>query len=242
MSTPLVGVIGYGLAPGRVTGWDTAAVAVPATYMEALRRAGARPLVIGAPDPGAPEEILQPFDGLVLIGGGDVDPGRYGQARHPDDYGIDPERDSLELDLLLEADRTGLPVLAICRGIQLVNVAFGGSLHQHVPELDGLQLHRGVPDGVLLHDVKVAESSRLHQATGQVTMEVASAHHQAVDELGGGLVPVAWAGDGLIEAIERANGWVVAVQWHPEVTAATDPSQQAIFDGFAEQARGRSGA
>jgi putative glutamine amidotransferase len=242
MSSPLVGVIAYGLAPGRVTGWDTAAVAVPASYLDALRRAGARPLVIVAPDPGSPHEILKPFDGLVLIGGGDVDPGRYGQARHPDDYGIDPERDSLEIDLLLEADRTDVPVLAICRGMQVVNVAFGGSLHQHVPDVSGLHQHRAAGDGVVLHSVKVAESSRLHQTSGQVAMEVASAHHQAVDGLGEGLVPVAWSGDGLIEAIERQDGWVVAVQWHPEETAGTDPTQQSIFDGFAERARRRSAA
>jgi putative glutamine amidotransferase len=242
MSSPLVCVIGYGLAAGRVSGWDTAAVAVPASYLEALRRAGARPLLIGAPDPGSPDEILEPFDGLVLIGGGDVDPGRYGQARHPDDYGIDAERDSLEVDLLLEADRTEVPVLAICRGMQVVNVAFGGTLHQHIPDVPSLHLHRAPGDGVVLHSVKVAESSRLHQASGHVAMEVASAHHQAVDGLGEGLVPVAWAGDGLIEAIERPDGWVVAVQWHPEETAATDQSQQAIFDGFAAQARRRSGA
>ena len=88
-----------------------------------------------------------------------------------------------------------------------------------------------------MHEVKVAESSRLHEASGQTTLEAASSHHQGIDRLGEALVPVAWAGDGLVEAIERPEGWIVGVQWHPEETASTDPAQQGLFDAFAEAAR-----
>lgn len=235
MSRPLVGVIAYSLAPGRVDGWGTGAAAVPSPYLDAVRRAGARPVLISAPDEGSAEETLGPFDGLVLVGGGDVDPARYGQAQHPQVYGVDRDRDALEIRLVMEADRRGMPVLGICRGLQVVNVAFGGTLHQHLPEVPGLDRHRLAPVGVM-HEVKVAESSRLHEACGQATVEATSWHHQGIDRLGDGLVPVAWSGDGLVEAIERPDGWVVAVQWHPEETAATDPTQQALFEAFADRA------
>jgi putative glutamine amidotransferase len=238
VNRPLVGVIAYGLAPGRVDGWGTAAAAVPLAYLEALRRAGTRPVVITAPDDGSPSEILEPFDGLVLIGGGDVDPARFGQQRHPEVYGVESERDELEIDLLLEADRSGIPVLGICRGLQVVNVAFGGTLHQHLPDVAGLERH-GVPRAQErhMHEVKVAESSRLHHACNQSTVAAASSHHQGIDRLGEELVPVAWTGDGLVEAIERSDGWFVAVQWHPEETASTDSAQQGLFDAFGENAR-----
>jgi putative glutamine amidotransferase len=198
-------------------------------------------MLIAAPEDGSPDETLEPFDGLVLIGGGDVDPARYGQAPHSEVYGLDPDRDALEVDLLLEADRCHMPVLGICRGLQVVNVAFGGTLHQHLPDVPGLDRHRA-PSSGLMHEVKVDESSRLHSACGQAALEASSWHHQGIDTLGEGLVPAASSGDGLIEAIERTDGWVVAVQWHPEETAATDPAQQALFDAFARQARDRADA
>jgi putative glutamine amidotransferase len=237
----LIGVIAYGLSPGRVEGWRSGAAAVPSPYLECLRRGGTRPVLITAPDEGTPGESLEPFDGLVLIGGGDIDPSRYGQTQHPEAYGVDRDRDALEVDLLLEADRNEMPVLGICRGLQVVNVAFGGTLHQHLPDVPGLDRHRA-PSSGLMHEVKVNESSRLHAACGQSALEASSWHHQGIDRLGEGLVPVAWSGDGLVEAIERPDGWVVAVQWHPEETAATDPAQQALFDAFARQARGRADA
>jgi putative glutamine amidotransferase len=168
-----------------------------------------------------------------------VDPVRFGQSQHPAVYGIEPERDALEIDLLLEAASTHVPVLAICRGLQVVNVAFGGTLHQHLADVPGVDEHRA-PEGsaAVMHEVKVAESSRLHEACRQTAVEAASWHHQGIDRLGDGLVPVAWTGDGLVEAIERPEGWMVAVQWHPEETADTDPAQQALFAAFANPARG----
>ena len=240
MSAPLIAIAGYHLPPGRVTTWNIGAYAVPDSYIAALRRAGAQPALLPMLAE-SPEEALEPFDGLLLVGGGDVDPSRYGAEPHPQVYGVDPERDAMEIGLIHAADAVGLPTLAICRGIQIINVAFGGTLHQHLPDVPGLIQH-GVPgqDEGSRHEVKVAESSRVAEACGQAALVCASHHHQAVDRLGGGLVPVAWSEDGLVEAVERDQGWLVAVQWHPEDTAAADPAQQALFDALAAKAAARS--
>jgi putative glutamine amidotransferase len=235
---PLVAVVAYHLPLGRVTKWDSGAYALPDTYVAALRRAGARPVLLSEPDAGPAEDILASFDGLVLAGGGDVDPARFGAEPHPKRYGVDVDRDALEIELVLAADRAGVPTLGICRGAQVVNVAFGGTLHQHLPDVAEMGLH-GTPRGgpSTTHEVKVSESSRLYAACGRPTLECLSSHHQGIDQLGGGLIPVASTGDGLVEAVERPGGWMLAVQWHPEETAADDPYQQALFDTFAEQSR-----
>src|SRR5947208_1670998 len=157
MRRPLIALVSYHLGAGRVTNWDGGAYAVPDLYVDAVRRAGGRPALLPGPDAASPEEILERFDALMLVGGGDVDPARYGAGdRHPDVYGLDPERDEIEIDLLRSADRSELPTLAICRGIQVMNVAFGGSLHQHLPDVSGFEHHR-LPAGVpFAHEVKVA--------------------------------------------------------------------------------------
>jgi putative glutamine amidotransferase len=239
VARPLVAVPGYPLVAGRVTGWKEGASAVPAEYIDALRRAGLRPAILSAPDPGSAREILEPFDALVLIGGGDVDPARYGAARHPAVYGVDPDRDDLELALAREAVDAGLPLLAICRGLQVLNVALGGTLHQHLADLLGMGQHgRANTDGTpVVHDVTVAPASRLAEIAGEagVFTRCTSVHHQAVDRVGQGLVVTARSADGVIEAIESppGQGWVLAVQWHPERTAAVDSQQQALFDALA---------
>jgi putative glutamine amidotransferase len=237
---PQIAVPSYHLAAGRVTRWDRGAYAVPDSYVEAIRRAGGRPVLLTAPDGADPMDVLERFDALLLVGGGDVDPARYGAAsHHPDVYGVDPERDRFEIDLLRSADRSGLPTLAICRGVQVLNVAFGGTLHQHLPDIPALGQHRFPAGHVFLHEVKVAEGTRLAEAARSVALQCLSAHHQGVDAVGEGLTPVAWSGDGLVEALEREGGWMVAVQWHPEETSADDPSQQSLFDALVAEARGR---
>ena len=209
---------------------------MPEPYVEALLRAGAEPAML-APRAGAPADLIDRFDGLVLIGGGDVEPKRYGATeRHPEVYGTNPGRDDFEIALVGTVAETGMPTLAICRGVQVVNVAFGGTLHQHLPDVPGLITH-GVPVGRANHEVKVAESSRLAEACGKVALVCASSHHQGLDSVGRDLMPVAWSEDGLVEAVERPDGWLVAVQWHPEETAAEDPAQQGLFDAFVERAR-----
>jgi putative glutamine amidotransferase len=238
MSRPLVAVSSYLLQPGRVTGWREGASAVPAEYLNGLRNAGVRPVILTTPDP-EPATALAPFDGLLLIGGGDVDPACYGAARHPAVYGVDAERDQLELAAAKAAVEMGVPLLAICRGLQVLSVALGGTLHQHLADLLGMGHHgRADSDGrPVIHDVAIEPSSRLAEIAGEagVLTGCTSIHHQAVDRLGAGLVVTGRSPDGVIEAVETppGQGWVVGVQWHPERTAAADPRQQAIFDAFA---------
>jgi putative glutamine amidotransferase len=215
--------------------------AVPDLYVDAVRRAGGRIALLTTPDGAEAKEVLDPFDGLLLLGGGDVEPHRYGAPEHPTLYGLEPDRDDLELRLAREADARGMPTLAICRGFQVANVAFGGTLVPHLPDVEGTEPH-GTPGGgtPVLHDVDVEAGSRLADVTGARTLSCASHHHQAVDRLGDGLLVTGRTSDGVVEAFERPGGWFVGVQWHPEDTAAEDPAQQRIFDALVRSAAART--
>jgi putative glutamine amidotransferase len=237
---PLIAAVAYHLGPRRVTRWPEGGYGVPAPYLDAMRRAGARVAILAPGETGTAEELLEPFDGLLLVGGGDVDPARYGGAwddRHI--YGVEEDRDELETEFVRAAVLMALPALCICRGMQVMNVAFGGSLHPHLPDLSGTVEH-GVPvaDTRTLHEVRAEPESLLREITGVDVLTCSSHHHQGVDRLGDGLVAAGRSDDGLIEAIERAPGnngsptWMLGVQWHPEDTAAEDATQQALFDGF----------
>lgn len=249
MSTyrPLVAVVAYHLADDRVPRWPHGGYGVPGPYLDALRRGGARTAIVSPGELVPPQELLEPFDGLLLVGGGDVDPHRYGQEPGPHVYGVEPDRDELEIELLRAADRLAVPTLCICRGMQVMNVAFGGTLDQHLPDRDGL-LEHGVPVAGTesVHDVRTDPQSFLRATTGAEVLACSSHHHQGLDRLGEGLRGTGWSEDGLVEAIERdpegdrehrpIEGWMLGVQWHPEDTAATDPFQQALFDGLASRA------
>jgi putative glutamine amidotransferase len=240
VTAPLVAIPTYHLGPGRVGNWQ-GAYALPEPYVAALRAAGARVALLppGPPGDGDPGEVLAPFDGLLLAGGGDIEPARYGAGDHPAQYGIDPDRDQLELELARAAVRLGLPLLGICRGVQLLNVAFGGTLVQHLEE--GAVVHRDEAKQAM-HRLRVEPGSRLAEALGQVEAEGLSHHHQGLDRLGEGFRPVAWAPDGLVEGIERNQGWTVGVLWHPESTAAADPVQHRLLDAFVDVASRRGQA
>lgn len=226
---PVIALVARPIRPGRIRGWPKVeAAGVPRTYIEALRRAGAREAIL-YPEGPVPEETLEQADGLLLIGGGDVDPDRYGGEPHDATYGVHEGRDELEIGLAHRALARGLPLLAICRGMQVVNVALGGTLEPHLPDNDGLIEHGSRHDHVL-HDVRLEPGTRVAAAMGTEVAACASTHHQAVQTLGDGLVPTGWSEDGLIEAVEHGDGWLIAVQWHPERTAAEDPAQQGLFD------------
>ncbi|MDP8988354.1 MAG: gamma-glutamyl-gamma-aminobutyrate hydrolase family protein [Actinomycetota bacterium] len=246
MGQPLVAVPTYHLCQGRVLRWRTGGFGIPEGYVLALQRAGVSPVLVPGPSPEEPGDALAPFCGLLLAGGGDVDPRCYGAEPHPRTYGTDLERDHLELGLIAAALRLGLPTLAICRGMHVVNVACGGTLVQHLPGLEGGDLH-GDPTAArsVLHGVDIDPRSRLGTALGRSRLDgCVSHHHQAVGRMGSRLVPVAWSDDGLVEALEVPPGgsWLVAVQWHPEANAGEEPAQQTIFDAFARRVRERAGA
>jgi len=239
MGTPLIAVPAYRLPAGRVSHWDQGGFAVPEAYALAAHRAGMRAVAVMESDPDAAVELLDRVDGLLLLGGGDVDPAAYGAERHDRVYGVDADRDAVEIAMVREAIARGKPTLAICRGLQVLNIAFGGTLIQHLPDVPGTGRH-GVPGGggTVLHDVKVSPNTALADATRAELLACASHHHQAVDRVGEGLQVTARSDDGVVEGLEHDGpAWTVAVQWHPEDTAAHDPAQQALFDTLAERAR-----
>jgi putative glutamine amidotransferase len=202
-------------------------------YFRAVERAGGVPLML-PPIPALLDrlhDVVARFDAIVLHGGGDVDPRRYGQEPAASElYGIVPEHDEVELALVRAALDADLPMLAICRGMQVLNVALGGTLVQHI----GTEDH-----WMRLHPVIVQSESRLGVALDGDARACHSVHHQSIGELGRGLTLVGHGDDGMPEAIEVDDArWAVAVQWHPEDTAATDPQQQGLFDALVRQAVG----
>ncbi len=205
-------------------------VTLNTAYVRALEGAGLVPLAVptmlAADRAGA---ALAAVRGLVLTGGEDVAPARYGAAPHPRLGDVDPVRDAAELALIAAARARGLPILAICRGIQILNVALGGTLYQDLDsERPGPVPHN---DETGRHPVHVEAGSLLERTLGTRSASVNSRHHQAIRDLAPGLKAVAWADDGIIEGAEPSDAkepWMVAVQWHPE-----DLTERALFDGFA---------
>jgi putative glutamine amidotransferase len=215
---PVIGVAA-GEADARWGPWHRRAVLLPSPYVDRLAGAGAVPVLVPPVGPAA-ATVVSRLDGLLLAGGGDLSPFTYGGAGHPRIYGVNAARDATELALTAAADDRGLPILAICRGVQLLNVCRGGTLHSHLPDLVGHDGHTGAPGEYGRHDVVVTGDSRLAAAmgaAGPVRCEVATHHHQAIDRLGRGLIIVARADDGTVEAVEDPGRFVVGVQWHPEV-------------------------
>jgi putative glutamine amidotransferase len=218
-----------------------------AAYLNAVQQAGGIPILLPPQLAGvARDELWRRLDGLVLTGGGDLDPARFGEARHPTVYDVSAARDELELELTRRALAEGVPLLAICRGIQVLNVALGGTLHQDIasdlrsPIAHTQRERREQPT----HAVKVQEDSRLAELLGQLEVEVNSFHHQAIKDLGRGLRAVGAAPDGVVEGAEVVgHPFAVAVQWHPEELIGHDPASRNLFRAVVEAAgRSRRGA
>jgi putative glutamine amidotransferase len=219
VSRPRIGLTTY-REVARWGVWDEPADLLPATYARAIAEAGGIALLLPAPSTdveAAAAAVLDGLHGLLIAGGADVDPSRYDSVRDPATGAPRLERDAWEISLTQQAISRGLPVLGVCRGLQVLNTALGGTLIQHLPDVVGHDGHCPVVGQHGRHDVELGGGSRLHKLLG-TRASVATYHHQAVDQLGAGLEATGWAEDGTIEAIEAADGeWVLGVQWHPEV-------------------------
>ena len=221
MARPVIGIC-TPLERARWGAWDLDAFLLPRSYVDAVNRAGAFALLL-APDPALvedPDEALDRIDGLMLAGGADLDPATYDAEPHPETIGSVPERDAFEVALVRRALERGIPLLGICRGMQVMNVARGGTLHQHLPEIVGHDDHRrvlGTFEGAD-HDVRLAPGSLAARAAGEELHATKSHHHQGVERIGEGFVVTGWAVvDDLPEAIELpGNEFALGVQWHPE--------------------------
>ena len=211
---------------------------LPAPYVDAVRRGGGVPLLL---PPGETHwsEWLEAVDGVIVSGGTDIQPQCYNGNRHHDHLlPADPERDESELSLARHLAQTRRwPSLFICRGAQVLNVALGGTLYPHIPDIVDHDIHRSDDGGWAIHEIAVQPGSHLAQVMGTTQVRTYSGHHQAAKAIAPGLQVVATALDGIVEALEMADhSWLVAVQWHPETSAADDPTQQAIFDGLVRAA------
>ncbi len=226
---PLIGISTY-REQARWGSWDVPAVLLPATYSDAVAGCGGEPVLL--PTGSLSPAVVERLDGLVLAGGADVDPARYGQQPGPATTVLRPDRDTAELEVLVAALDRDLPVLAICRGMQLLNVARGGDLVQHLPDVPGAGDHRP-GDGVFARrQVTTVAGTRVAGLLG-ATAPAECHHHQALGRVGAGLTPAAWAEDGVLEAVEAADSrFCLGVQWHPEAG-----SDHRLFAALVEAAR-----
>lgn len=231
---PVIGLTTY-LEQAKQGVWDVRAAFLPQQYFTSVTSSGG--IAVLLPPQDGPEDaaaaVLDTLDGLILTGGLDVQPELYGADRHPLTDPARPDRDAWELALLRGAEERGIPVLAICRGLQLANVAHGGTLHQHLPEALGTERYR-IGGGVFAENtVEVDAGSRLAEQVGAGAFDVHSYHHQGIDRLGDGLVVTARTDDGLVQAFEgTGDGYLVGVQWHPEENA----EDKSLFTGVVAAA------
>ena len=232
MARPVIGITAYAEPSVRWGVWDVPAAVIPLAYVQQVEAAGGRALIV-PPNEEAIEETLDALDGVLFSGGSDIDPAEYGQDAHPETNGTRPARDRSELTLLGGALERDMPVLAVCRGSQVLNVARGGDLVQHLPEVVGHEKHKHTPGVFADHEVDVREGTRLASLLGE-RAPVKSHHHQGFGRLGEGLVEVAWAAeDGLLEAVEvPGQRFVVGVLWHPE-----EGQDAALFRALVDEAR-----
>jgi len=225
---PLIGLTTYGRK-------ETGEYSLPAQYIDSVRRAGGIPVLV-APGETNLETLCQSLDGIILTGGGDIHPDQYKGNSHALMYKVDEQRDATELELtklILEKD---IPALAICRGLQILNIFFGGTLYEHIPDVfEETVLHRLPPRETVKHMVDVIKGSKLHGIVGSDKIEVVSWHHQAVRDVPKNLTITARSDDGIVEGIELdSHSWLVAVQWHPELSASNDVLQQKLFNALIE--------
>lgn len=227
----MIGITAYAEPSVRWGVWDVPAAVIPLSYVGMIESAGGRALLVPPSEEGI-DETLDAIDGLIFSGGSDIDPAEYGHDAHPETKNIRPQRDRGELALLTAALERDMPVLAVCRGSQVLNVARGGDLIQHLPDAVGDEKHKHTPGVFAEHDVDVKVESRLGSLLGD-RAQVKSHHHQGFGRVGEGLVEAAWAEDGTLEAVEDpGKRFAIGVLWHPE--AGEDA---ALFRALVDEAR-----
>lgn len=229
---PIIGITTY-VTPAKWSYWELEAALIPHDYVRAVERAGGRALLVPPSEDGV-DETLDALDGLIFSGGSDLDPELYGEEPHPETFGVHRDRDRAEVGLLRAALERDMPVLGICRGIQVLNVARGGVLQQHLPDVVGNDRHKHDPPGVFSdHDVEIEPDTRLGSILGDHHAPVKSHHHQGLERLGEGLRVSAHADDGTVEAIEDpAHRFALGVLWHPEAGEDTK-----LFEALVEESR-----
>jgi putative glutamine amidotransferase len=235
MTRPVIGICAA-IETAQWAAWEVVVNLSPRTYSLAVQRAGGLALILPPDDVAAesPDELLDLLDGLILAGGSDIDPGSYGAAPHPETRGTWPERDRFELGLGTRALERDMPVLGICRGMEMLNVVQGGTLNQHL----GLELHRHTPGVFTDHRVRLEPGSLAERVVGAELTEVKSAHHQGLEVLGEGVVASGYADDGVVEAIELPEkSFAAGVLWHPE-----EDERSRVIGSLVDEARSRRGA
>ena len=226
---PIIGITTYA-EQTRFGSWDVPAAVIPWSYVAAVENAGGRALLVPPSDDGV-DETLDALDGILFSGGSDVEPSLYGAEAHPETTGIRPERDRAELALMEAALGRDMPMLAVCRGFEILNVARGGDLEQHLPDVVGDDTHKQVAGVFADHEVEISEDTRLGSLLGQ-RAPVKSHHHQGVGRIGEGLVETARAPDGTIEGLEDpSQRFTLAVLWHPE-----EGEDAALFEELVAEA------
>jgi putative glutamine amidotransferase len=230
---PVIGICAA-IESARWAAWEVEVNLSPRTYSQAVQRAGGLALILPPDDVVAesPDELLDMLDGLILAGGSDIDPATYGAKPHPETRGTRPDRDRFELALGTRALERDMPVLGICRGMEMLNVIQGGTLDQHL----GLELHRHTPGAFADHGVRLEPGSLAARVVGDESTVVKSAHHQGLGELGEGVIASGYADDGIVEAIELADkDFAVGVLWHPE-----EDERSRVIGALVEEARSRA--
>lgn len=230
--TAFISDLDYGYGPESLH-------AVPDDYVKAIWEAGGLPILLPILPPEASSAMVDCVDGLLLTGGGDVDPSLYSERRSEALVGVDPRRDSIESAIVHQSIDRSRPLLAVCRGVQVLNVALGGTLIPDLPSAGWESHYQKAPGTDPHHEVSIDPGSRIGRALGRPTLAVNSFHHQALRAEAPGLKPVAWATDGLVEAVELSDSsrWVVGVQWHPEMMVPDHPAQSLLFRALVEEAR-----
>ena len=226
--SPLIGLTSYGKKKENKYN-------LPAEYVESVRRAGGIPVLL-APGETNIKSLCSRLDGIILTGGGDIHQDHYNGHAHSLIYNVDEQRDETEFKITEVILERNIPTLAICRGMQILNTFFGGTLYEHLPETFGEEdLHRLPPRKTAKHLVEISRGSKLHDIVSTSQMEIVSWHHQAVKDIPKELTITARSKDGVIEGLELdSHRWLVAVQWHPELSASEDRLQQQLFDALIE--------